>query len=62
MIKHILFNSHFVIRLRVDDFHDEIKKMKTDDEFIKLNINRNRTQSFHDNELKELAKIWVDYI
>ena len=55
MIKHIILNSFFVIRLRSSDFDKEISKMKTDDEIINININRNRTQSFHNEELKNKA-------
>ena len=55
MIKHIILNSFFVIRLRSSDFDKEISKMKTDDEIINININQNRTQSFHNEELKNKA-------
>jgi len=55
MIKHIILNSFFVIRLRSSDFDKEISKMKTYDEIINININQNRTQSFHNEELKNKA-------
>ena len=55
MLKHMTLDSFFLIRLRIDDFKDERKYMKTDDEIIDINVNRNRTQNFHDETLKEKA-------
>ncbi|WP_157944480.1 hypothetical protein [Methanobrevibacter oralis] len=46
-------NSHFIIRLRVDDFDHERKNMKTNDETIDITINAIRTQNFHDEETKK---------
>ena len=55
MLKHMTINSFFLIRLKSDDFNNERKYMKTDDEIIEININSNRTQNFHDELLKEKA-------
>ena len=55
MLEHMKINSYFLIRLRVDDFKDEKKYMKTNDEFIDITINANRTQNFHNEELKKEA-------
>ena len=61
MLKHIDINSYFLIRLRSDDFKDEKKYMKTNDEFVDITINSERTTNFHDEELKEkaLKKRWT---
>ena len=48
-------NSHFIIRLRVDDFEHERKNMKTNDETIDITINAIRTKNFHDEETKKKA-------
>lgn len=53
MLKHMSINSHFIIRLRVDDFDHERKNMKTNDETIDITINAIRTQNFHDEETKK---------
>ena len=55
MLKHMSINSHFLIRLRADDFQKDKKYMKTNDEFINININSNRTQNFHNEEIKKEA-------
>ena len=55
MLKHMSINSYFLIRLRADDFQKDKKYMKTNDEFINININSNRTQNFHNEELKKQA-------
>lgn len=56
MLKHKSINSYFLIRLKADDFKNERKQMKTNDETIDLTINRTRTQNFHDEELKKQAR------
>ena len=48
-------NSHFIIRLRVDDFEHERKNMKTNDEIIDITINSICTKNFHDEETKKKA-------
>ena len=53
MLKHMSIDSYFIIRLRVDDFQKDKKYMKTNDEFINININSNRTQNFHNEKLKK---------
>ena len=55
MLKHLTLDSFFLIRLRSDDFNTERKQMTTDDEIIDINVNRNRTQNFHDETLKQKA-------
>lgn len=55
MLKHMSIDSYFLIRLRVDDFKNDKKYMKTNDEFINININSNRTQNFHNEDLKKEA-------
>ena len=55
MLKHMSINSYFLIRIRSDDFQKDKKYMKTNDEFINININSNRTQNFHNEELKKEA-------
>ena len=55
MLKHMSINSHFIIRLRVDDFEHERKNMKTNDEIIDITINAIRTKNFHDEETKKKA-------
>ena len=47
MLKHMSINSYFLIRLREDDFQNEKKHMKSNDEFIDITINSNRTKNFH---------------
>ena len=56
MLKHKNINSYFLIRLKADDFINERKYMKTNDEIINITINRIRTQNFHDEELKKQAR------
>ena len=55
MLKHMSIDSYFLIRLRSDDFQNDKKYMKSNDEFINININSNRTQNFHNEELKKEA-------
>ena len=55
MLKHMLIDSFFLIRLRSDDFGDERKYMQTNDEVININVNSNRTRNFHDETLKQKA-------
>ena len=55
MLKHMSINSHFIIRLRVDDFEHERKNMKTNDEIIDITINSICTKNFHDEETKKKA-------
>lgn len=55
MLKHMGINSYFVIRLRVDDFKDDAKYMKTNDELIDIKINSSRVQNFNDENLKKEA-------
>lgn len=55
MLKHMSIDSYFLTRLRVDDFKNDKKYMKTNDEFINININSNRTQNFHNEDLKKEA-------
>ena len=55
MLKHESINSHFLIRLKLNDFINERKHMKTQDEKINITINATRTQNFHDEETKKKA-------
>ena len=55
MLKHMTINSYFLIRLKGNDFKNERKYMKTNDENIEIKINATRTQNFHDEKLKKQA-------
>lgn len=51
--KTIEIGSKFAIRLRKDIFHKEISQMKTNDEIVEINLNKNRLANCHDEKLKE---------
>ena len=55
MLKHMTIDSFFLIRLRSDDFINERKQMRTNDELINININNKRTRNFYDETLKQKA-------
>ena len=46
MLKHMLIDSFFLIRLRSDDFGDERKYMQTNDEVININVNSKQNPKF----------------
>jgi hypothetical protein len=45
--------SHFIFRLKSDTYIKERKQMKTDDEWIDINLNRNRKQNIKSEKIKE---------
>lgn len=49
-------NSHFIFRLKNTDYVNERKKMKTNDEYIEILLNSNRTKSIKNQKLKEKAE------
>lgn len=53
MLIHHLNDSKFLIRLPKYNFRKERKQMKTNDEIVQINLNRNRKQNFKDKKLKE---------
>jgi len=55
MIKTEDLGSKFLIRLKNSTFKNQIKKMKTNDEIISLNINNIILNNFEDEKLKEKA-------
>lgn len=48
--------SYFIFRLKSDTYIKERNLMKTDDEWININLNRNRTKSIKNEETKEKAE------
>ncbi|WP_409200918.1 IS4 family transposase [Methanobrevibacter sp. DSM 116169] len=48
--------SNFIFRLRNIDYKKERKRMKTDDEYIEINLNNIRTKNIKNKELKEKAE------
>lgn len=55
MLIHHLNDFKFLIRLPKDNFRKEREQMKTNDEIVQINLNRNRKQNFKDKKLKEKA-------
>jgi hypothetical protein len=54
-------NSKFIFRLKESHFKKERKKMKSDDEYVDINLNHNRTANIKNQNLKETAKE-TDYL
>jgi len=48
--------SNFIFRLKSDTYKKERSKMKTDDEWININLNANRIRNIKNEELKKKAK------
>jgi len=48
--------SHFIFRLKKNSYKKERESIKTSDEWIQINLNRNRTQNIKNQDLKEKAK------
>lgn len=55
MLIHHLNDSKYLIWLPKDNFRKEREQMKTNDEIVQINLNRNRKQNFKDKKLKEKA-------
>jgi len=53
--------SHFIFRLKSDTYKKERNKMKTNDEWIDVNLNKNRRQNIKNKELKAKAEE-LDYL
>lgn len=53
--------SHFIFRLKKSNYKKERKQMKTDDEWVKIELNTNRTQNIKNTDLKEKAK-QIDFL
>ncbi|MDR1819927.1 MAG: IS4 family transposase [Methanobrevibacter sp.] len=49
-------NSLFIFRLKKSIYKKERKRMKTDDEYVDINLNAGRTSSIKNEEIKEKAK------
>jgi hypothetical protein len=49
-------NSNFIFRLKSKVYEKERKRMKTEDEYVDINLNSNRTKSIKNEEIKEKAK------
>jgi hypothetical protein len=47
--------SYFIFKLKSDTYLKEKNMMKTDDEWVKINLNRNRKQNIKNEELKTMA-------
>ena len=58
MMKTEELGSKFLIRLRSNTFKNQVKKMKTNDEIISLNITKSLLNRFEDEEFKERAEEW----
>lgn len=56
MIKTIDLNSKFLIRLKKNDFINQINKMKTDDEIIEFKITNNVLNQLNDEKLRQKYK------
>ena len=56
MMKTEELGSKFLIRLRSNTFKNQVKKMKTNDEIISLNITKSLLNRFEDEEFKERAE------
>jgi len=53
--------TYFIFRLKKSNYKKERKQMKTDDEWVKIKLNNNRTQNIKNNDLKEKAK-QIDFL
>jgi hypothetical protein len=49
-------NSKYIFRLKKDTYKKERKRMKTDDEWVEIKINSNRTKQIKNPDLKQKAK------
>jgi len=47
--------SNFIFRLKKSDYKKERESMKTDDEFISINLKRSRTKNIKNDDLREKA-------
>ncbi|MDR0912714.1 MAG: IS4 family transposase [Methanobrevibacter sp.] len=52
----LLKNSHFIFRLSKNKYKKERKHMKSDDEWIDLNLNKSRTKNIKNNEIRQKAE------
>ena len=57
MLLTTLLDSYFVIRAKKSTFKKQQEKMKTNDETFKISLNNSKINRFHNNELKEYARI-----
>jgi hypothetical protein len=48
--------SYFIFRLKSDTYKKERDKMKSDDEWVEINLDKSRTKNIKDPELKALAE------
>jgi hypothetical protein len=48
--------SYFIFRLKSDTYKKERNQMKTNDEWVNINLNKNRTQNIKNEELKAKAE------
>ena len=56
IVQLLMKKSYFIFRLKSDTYIKERNLMKTDDEWININLNRNRTKSIKHEETKEKAE------
>ena len=57
MLLTTLLDSYFVIRAKKSIFKKQQEKMKINDETFKISLNNSKINRFHNNELKEYARI-----
>jgi hypothetical protein len=53
--------SHFIFRLKSNTYKKERQRMKTNDEYVNINLNKNRTRNIKNQELKEKTEE-LDYL
>ncbi|MDR0912589.1 MAG: transposase [Methanobrevibacter sp.] len=52
----LLKNSHFIFSLSQNRYKKERKNMKTDDEWINLNLNKSRTKNIKNDKIRQKAE------